>query len=63
VPIFGCEVVVNETTPLPVCVIVERFHNDCRELVRIDTEKPFDIESLAGDYYFVVTPEMLIDDL
>jgi hypothetical protein len=45
VPIFGCEVDVDETTPLPVpgtfdCVIVERFQSDGRELVRIDTEKP-----------------------
>ena len=64
VAIFGCEVDVDETTPLPVpgtfdCVIVERFHSDGRDLVRIDTERPFDIESLAGDYQFVVTSEIV----
>jgi hypothetical protein len=65
VAIFGCEVDVDETTPLPIpgtfdCIIVERFQSHGRELVRIDTEKPFDIQSLAGGYEFIVTPEMVI---
>jgi hypothetical protein len=66
VPIFGCEVDVDKSTPLPIpgtfdCVIVERFHSNDRELIRIDTEKPWDIEALAGGYQFVVAPEMVIE--
>jgi len=44
------------------CEIVERWTSeDGRELVRIDTEKPYDIESTNGEYRFVVTADQLVD--
>jgi hypothetical protein len=65
VPIFGREVNVDATTLLPVpatiaCEVINRIHSHGSELVQIDTEKPWDIEALAGGYRFVVTPEMVI---
>jgi hypothetical protein len=32
-----------------------------RQLVRITTERPFDIESMTGDYEFVVLAEQLVN--
>ena len=66
-PIFGYDGDIDQHTRLPVpgvfdCVVVERFQQDGRELVRINTEKPFDIQSLDDGYDFIVTPDMVVED-
>jgi hypothetical protein len=60
-PIFGYDGDIDQHTRLPVpgtfdCQVTERFQKDSRELVRINTEKPFDIQSLAGGYESLPLP-------
>ena len=55
------------STPLPIdgwigCNVIERFTDEGRALVRIDTEKPWGIESTNGDYQFVVLAEFVMAD-
>ena len=66
VPIFT-DAMIDANTPLPAdgwldCTVLERFELDGRKLVRIDTEKPFDVESTDGDYHFVVAADLLQSD-
>ena len=66
VPVFT-DALIDTDTPLPVtgwlgCTVLERFVDDGREVVRIDTEKPWDIASTAGDYHFVVSADSLRSD-
>jgi hypothetical protein len=63
-PIFTTDSV-DRDSPLPVsgwleCEIVERFTQDGRELACIDTEQPWDIESTAGCYRFVVAADSVV---
>ncbi len=63
VPIFTIAAI-DADTQLPVpgwldCTVLEAFERDGRELVRIDTEKPFDVESTTGSYRFLVAAENL----
>jgi len=44
------------------CLVVERRqHADGREVVIIDTEEPWCIESTTGEHQFDVVPEQLIE--
>jgi len=66
VPVFT-DAVIDADTPLPAtgwlgCTVLERFVVDGRDFVRIDTEKPWDIESTTGDYHFVVLADSLRSD-
>ena len=66
VPVF-CSDSLDRDSRLPVpgeldCEIIERFIDNGRELVRIDTEKPFDVESTDGCYQFVVPVDLIIED-
>ena len=64
VPVFTCESLWSDSKyPCPgaiVCEIVERKTDASgRELVTIDTEKPFGVEATAGEYRFDVLAEQL----
>jgi hypothetical protein len=64
VPIFTCEDLWSDSSyPYPgfiACEIIERkLGPDAREVVTIDTEKPFDVEATEGGYRFDVLPEQL----
>lgn len=66
VPVFA-DSPIDADTPLPVggwlgCTVLERFVTDGRELIRIDTEHPWDVESTKGDYHFVVSADVLRAD-
>ena len=63
VPVFTVAPI-DAGTQLPVsglldCTVLETFSRDGRELVRIDTEKPFDVESTTGSYRFLVAADRL----
>ena len=63
VPIFT-DAALYPDTELPVlgtlaCTVLEVLKRDGRELIRVDTEKPFDVESTKGWYHFVVAPDAL----
>ena len=66
VPVFT-DSDVDASTLLPIsgwlgCNVIERFTDGDRELARIDTEKPWDIESTNGDYHFVVLADLVVSD-
>jgi hypothetical protein len=43
------------------CQIVERKHVNGREILKIDTETPWHIESTSGETSFEVSPEQLVE--
>ena len=63
VPVFT-SAPIDADTQLPVpglldCIVLESFERDGRKLVRIDTERPFDVESTTGNYRFLVAADSL----
>lgn len=55
----------TSTYPCPgfiACMIANRFQaEDGREIIVVDTQRPWDVESTAGLTKFSVTPEALIE--
>ncbi len=66
-PVFGCDWL-DRNSPLPAtgcldCEIVDRFADHGRQLARIDTERPWAIESTSGMHEFVVAvSDVIISD-
>lgn len=66
VPVFTNQLL-DHTSLLPVpgllgCELVETLESHGRLLARIDTERPWDVESISGQYEFVVMADSVIDE-
>ena len=63
VPVFTNALIDAETRlPLPGlldCTVLESLERDGREIIRIDTENPFGVESTTGNYRFLIAAESL----